>query len=188
MNTRNYSTALAVLAAGLTIAPVTVARAIPQDETAGKGSATLARAADGAGDLQGTWTWTTISSVGYRDTVTKQLAEPSGMSARFTFLPNGRYKYFFFVRQRTYSMVTEAATTEEGTVTFNPDAGTFTMKPTRGHYKGSTGSRLIDRDMTASERKPHVYRYEWREGDGGKKQLYIGPNADSLSLFKRADG
>ena len=84
-------------------------------------------------------------------------------------------------------MVTEAATTEEGTATFNPD-GTFTMKPTKGHYKGSTGSRIIDRDMTAAERKPQTYRYEWREGDGGKKQLYIGPSATSLSLFKRAGG
>jgi hypothetical protein len=188
MNTRNHFAAFAVLAGGLTITPATVAMAHPQEESAGKRPAASARTADGAGDLQGTWSWTTISSVGYRDTVTKQLAEPSGMSARFTFLPNGRYKYFFYVRQRTYSLVTESATTEEGTVTFNPDAGTFTMKPTKGHYKGSTGSRLIDRDMTAAERKPHVYRYEWREGDGGKKQLYIGPTADSLSLFKRADG
>jgi len=161
---------IAALAASMTIALVRPA-------VAQKGTAPA--------DMIGTWTWTTISSVNYQDTVTKQLAEPSGMSARFTFLPNGRFKYFFYVRQRTYSLVTEAATTEEGTVTFNPD-GTFTMKATKGHYKGNTGSRIIDRDMTATERKPHIYHYEWREADGGKKQLYIGPSADSLSPFQRA--
>jgi hypothetical protein len=133
-------------------------------------------------DLVGSWSWTTISSVNYRDTTTNRLMEPSGMSARFTFTKDGRYKSFFYVRQRTYSLVTEATTTEEGTVSFNDD-GTFTMRPERGHYKGSTGSRLIDRPMTAAERKPKVYHWEWR-GEGGKRQLHIGPDEKSMSLFK----
>jgi hypothetical protein len=188
MNTRNRIAGFAALAAGLTIAPAHLAFAAPQDAPAGKRASATAGSGAVPGDLQGTWTWTTISSINYQDTVTKQLAEPSGMSARFTFLPNGRFKYFFYIRQRTYSLVSEAATTQEGTVTFNQD-GTFTMRTTKGHYKGNTGSRIIDRDMTAAElKKPQVYHYEWREGDGGKKQLYIGPSANSLSPFKRAEG
>lgn len=135
-------------------------------------------------DVIGEWSWTTISSVNYRDTTTNQLMEPSGMSAKFTFTRDGRYKKFFYVRQRTYSLVTESTTTEEGTVVFNAD-GTFLIKPTRGHYAGHTGTRPIDRDMTESERKPTTWYWEWRSADG-KRQLYIGPSKEALKLFKRA--
>ncbi len=138
-------------------------------------------------DLLGkTWSWTTISGVGYRDTITKQLAEPSGMSVRFTFTPDGRYDYFWYMRQRTFSLVTEATSTHQGKVTFNGD-GTFTLHPTKGHYKGSTGSKIVDRPMTEDEkRKPMTFAYEWRTEDG-KRQLYIGPSKSSLSRFKPAE-
>ncbi|HZP83162.1 MAG TPA: hypothetical protein VFB21_16085 [Chthonomonadaceae bacterium] len=135
-------------------------------------------------DLIGDWSWTTISRVNYVDTNTNQLMAPSGMSAKFTFTRDGRYKKFFYVRQRTYSLVSEATTTEEGTVTFGEDS--FTMHPEKGHYKGNTGSRLIDRDMTREERKVTTYRWEWRS-ENGKRLLYIGPDAKSLSLFKRSE-
>jgi hypothetical protein len=136
-------------------------------------------------DLVGTWSWTTISSVNYQNTTTGQLASPSGMSAKFTFTKDGRYTKFFYVTQRTYSLVTESTTTEEGTVTFNDD-GTFLVKPAKGHYKGHTGSRIIDRPMTDSERKPTTWYWEWRTVDG-KRQLYIGPGKSSMSQFKRAE-
>lgn len=135
-------------------------------------------------DLIGDWSWTTIGSVNYVDTNTNQLTAPSGMSAKFTFTRDGRYKKFFYVRQCTYSLVSEATTTEEGTVTFGEDS--FTMHPQKGHYKGNTGSRLIDRDMTREERKVTTYRWEWRS-ENGKRLLYIGPDAKSLSLFKRSE-
>jgi hypothetical protein len=138
-------------------------------------------------DLVGpTWSWTTISGVGYRDIVTKQLAAPSGMSARFTFTPDGRYDYFWYMRQRTYSLVTESTSTHQGRVTFNND-GTFTLHPAKGHYKGSSGSKIVDRPMTADEKKPMTFTYEWRNEEG-KRQLYIGPSKSSLSRFKRENG
>jgi hypothetical protein len=136
-------------------------------------------------DIVGAWSWTTISGVNYRDTITHQLASPSGMSAKFTFTKDGHYTKFFFISQRTYSLVTESTTTEEGTVTFNDD-GTFLVKPAKGYYKGNTGSRIIDRPMTDAERKPITWYWEWRTVDG-KKQLYIGPGKASLSPFKRAE-
>ena len=132
-------------------------------------------------DLVGTWSWTTIGSVGYVDTTTHQLAAPSGMSARFTFTADGRYQMFFYVRQQTYGMVSESTTTHEGTVVFAAD-GSFTMKPKKGHYRGHTGARVIDRAMTAAERKPVTYRWQWRDGDAGR-ELYLGPSATSLSRF-----
>lgn len=132
----------------------------------------------------GTWSWTTISSVNYRDSVGR-LSAPSGMSARFTFDRSGRYKFFYYIRQQTYSLVSEATTTEQGTVTFGKD-GTFTLRPTRGHYNGHTGSRIINRDMTAAERKPKVWYWEWRS-ENGKRNLYIGPGRSSMSLFKRSE-
>jgi hypothetical protein len=138
-------------------------------------------------DLVGpTWSWTTISGVGYRDIVTKRLAAPSGMSARFTFTPDGRYDYFWYMRQRTYSLVTESTSTHQGRVTFNGD-GTFTLYPAKGHYKGSSGSKIVDRPMTADEKKPMTFAYEWRNEEG-KRQLYIGPSKSSLSRFKRENG
>lgn len=134
------------------------------------------------GSLQGEWTWTTISSVNHVNKTTGALAEPSGMSAKFTFLPNGRYKMFFFVRQRTYNLVSQATTTEEGKVTFGK--GTFVLNPTRGHYKGYTGSRVIDRPMSLSDLKSKTYHWEWRI-ENGKRQLYMGPTQQSMSPFKR---
>jgi hypothetical protein len=136
-------------------------------------------------DLLGNWMWTTISSVNYRDTMTNQLLEPSGMAVRMSFGKDGRYTFFFYIRQRTYNLVTAATTTHEGTVTFNDD-NTFILRPVRGHYKGSTGSRIIDRDMTEEERKPTVYHWEWRTEDG-KRKLYMGPGAAGMSLFKPAE-
>jgi hypothetical protein len=133
-------------------------------------------------DVVGKWSWTTISSVNYQNTTTGQLTEPSGMSAKFTFSKDGRYTKFFYIHQRTYSLVTESTTTEEGTVNFNDD-GTFLVKPVKGYYKGHTGSRLIDRPMTDAERKPTTWFYEWRTVNG-KRQLYIGPAKGSLSPFK----
>lgn len=130
-----------------------------------------------------TWSWTTISSVNYQNKTTGQLSSPSGMSAKFTFLPNGRYKYFFYIRQQTYSLVTQATSTHEGTVTFNGD-GTFNLHAEKGHYTGNTGTKVIDRAMTDEERsKPQVFSYEWRR-ENGKRELYIGPSKSSLSRFR----
>jgi hypothetical protein len=133
-------------------------------------------------DMMGAWSWTTISGVNYRDTVTNALAEPSGMSVKFTFSPDGRYTKFFYVRQRTYSLVTQATTTEEGRVTFAQ--GSFTLHPEKGHYKGNTGSKIVDRPMTEQERKPSTYYWEWRT-DQGKQALYMGPTLTSLSRFTK---
>jgi hypothetical protein len=131
-------------------------------------------------DLLGEWSWTTIGSVNYLNTTTNQLAEPSGLSAKFTFTRDGRYKKFFYIRQRTYSLVTESTTTEEGTVTFGD--GTFTVHPEKGYYKGHTGTRIVDRPMTKEERKATAYHWEWRN-ENGTRRLYMGPDAKSLSRF-----
>ncbi|MEO7718908.1 MAG: hypothetical protein ABIY70_22135 [Capsulimonas sp.] len=133
--------------------------------------------------LMGSWSWTTISGVNYQNSVTGQLASPSGMSAKFTFTKDGHYKYFFYIHQRTYNLVTESTTTEEGVAVIDVD-GAITLKPSHGHYKGSTGSRLIDREMTADERKTRTFRWEWRTEDGARK-LYLGPDASSLRRFQR---
>lgn len=132
--------------------------------------------------LVGSWSWTTIGGVNYVDTTTGAMSAPSGMSARFTFTADGRYQMFFYVRQQTYGMVTESTTTHEGTVVFGAD-GSFTMKPKKGHYRGHTGARVIDRAMTAAERKPLTYRWQWRDGDDGR-ELYLGPSESAMSLFR----
>jgi hypothetical protein len=129
-----------------------------------------------------TWSWTTIGGVNYVDQKGTMM-EPSGMSASYTFTPDGRYKFFFYVRQRTYSLVTESTTNHSGKVTF-ADNNTFTVYPEKGTYKGHTGSRIIDRPMTESERKPVTWYYEWRT-ENGKRVLYIGPNKSSARPFKQ---
>ncbi|MES2463612.1 MAG: hypothetical protein V4671_23810 [Armatimonadota bacterium] len=132
--------------------------------------------------LTGTkWSMTTIGGVNYvRQNGT--LTEPSGMSASYKFTKDGRYDYFFYIRQRTYSLGSEATSTHSGTVKFS-DNNTFTLYPEKGWYKGNTGSRLIDRPMTAEERKPVQWYYEWRM-ENGKRVLYIGPSKSSVKLFK----
>jgi len=133
--------------------------------------------------IGGTWKWTTIGGVGYVNTTTGQMAEPSGMSARFTFTRDGHYTYFFFIHQRTYGMVSETTTTESGAVSFRDD-GTFLLTPSRGHYRGNAASTMIDRDMTPAERKARTFYWEWRTASG-KRQFYIGPGRSSLSPFTR---
>ena len=117
--------------------------------------------------------------------MTKKLADPSGMSAKFTFTRNGRFTKYFYVRQRTYSLVTESTTTSEGTYKDNGD-GTLTLVTEKGHYKGHTGSRIIDRPMTEAERTSGKWYYEWRNEDG-KRKFYFGPSRERLSPFKRAE-
>lgn len=158
----------------------------PVTAAAAKSPARNKAGGDTPADLVGpTWRWITISSVGHRDTVTKQLTEPSGMSVRFTFSRGSCHKYFFYVRQRTYNLVTESTSTHEGRVTFGGD-NTFTLRPAKGHYKGSTGSKIVDRPMTDDEKKPVTFFYEWRT-ENGKRQLYIGPSKSSLSRFQPAE-
>lgn len=128
------------------------------------------------------WSWTTISGVGYKNSTTGQLLSPSGMSAKFTFTKDGRYKKFFYIQQRTYDMVTQSTTTEDGTATFY-DNGTVLLTPVSGHYLGNIGSKIIDRDMTATERKPTTWSWEWRT-ENGKQKLYIGPGPSSLKPFE----
>jgi hypothetical protein len=129
-----------------------------------------------------TWSSTSISSSNYVNQY-GQMAEPSGMSASYTFTRDGRYKFFFYVRQRTYNLVSESTTRHEGKVTFTGE-NTFTVYPEKGTYKGNTGSRIIDRPMTARERKPVTWYYEWRTEDG-QRALYIGPNKASARRFKQ---
>jgi hypothetical protein len=131
--------------------------------------------------LLGSWRWTTISASNYYNPSTGQITDNAGgMSAAFTFAKNGTYKYNFYVRRRTYGLITESWTTEEGKVSFGN--GTFTLRPAKGHYRG-TGSMNVNRDMTAAERKPHTYIWRWEMRDG-KKVLLIGPSEPSLSIFK----
>ena len=167
---------------GLTFIAASGMCGLPTTAAPSSGAAVANSGSKTPADLLGSWSWTTISGVNYKDTTTGQLSAPSGMSAKFTFTRDGRYKFFFYVRQQTYSLVTESTTNAEGTVTFGDD-GTFTVRPTRGHYKGHTGSRIIDRPMTEAERKPVVWYWEWRTEDG-KRKLYIGPGKNSMSLFK----
>jgi len=134
-------------------------------------------------DFTGSWRWTTVSASGYANATTGLAMSPNGMSAQFVFLPDGRYKYYFYGHQRTYGFVTELMTSEEGTVTFNGN-GVFTTHAQRGHYNCHSGSSVTDRPKTASELKAKTYSYEWRTEDG-KRQLYIGTDASSMGLYKR---
>ena len=136
-------------------------------------------------DMLGSWRWTTISGTNYVDKTTGQINDNAGgMSVGFVFSPNGRYKFNFFVRRKTYGLVTEAYSTHEGTVKFGN--GQFTLTATKGHYRGSsTGGKTVDRPMTRDELKKNtVYLYKWETVDG-KRQLKIGPTLDSLSIFKK---
>jgi hypothetical protein len=58
----------------------------------------------------------------------------------------------------------------EGAVSFG-DNGAFTLRPIRGHYKGNTGSRPLDRPMTQAERKPMNFVYD-RRTEGDKRHPY----------------
>jgi hypothetical protein len=152
--------------------------------TAAEKPASTAKKGAVPAELVGNWRWTTISGTNYVDRSTGQITDNAGgMSTGFTFGKDGRYKFNFYIKQRTYGLLTESYTTEEGTVTFQP--GTFTVQPTKGHYRGSsTGGRKVDRPMTKSEMKKKVYLWRWQTKDG-QRQLMMGPSEQSLSHFKK---
>lgn len=149
------------------------------------GTAALADNAGVPADMLGSWRWTTISGTNYVDKTTGEITgNAGGMSVGFVFNKNGRYKFNFFVRQKTYSLVTEAYSTHEGTVQFAD--GKFTLIAEKGHYRGSsTGGKVVNRPMTKAELKQNTnYLYKWETVDG-KRQLKIGPTVNSMSIFKR---
>jgi hypothetical protein len=135
-------------------------------------------------EMLGTWRWTTISGSNYVGRDGRITDNAGGMSVTFTFMPGNRYKFFFFVRQKTYSLVTEATTTHEGTVVFGKDR--FTLKPVKGHYRGSsTGSKVVNRSMSRAEmKKNNVYAWKWAE-ENGKKFLMAGPGSTPSSRFTK---
>jgi hypothetical protein len=140
--------------------------------------------------MLGEWRWTTIHGHYFVDERTGRYAgDGGGMAVHFTFLPNGRYKMFFFVKMRpTAGLGSQSTTTEEGTVTFRPD-GTFVTHPEKGWYKGiQINGALIDRPMAAHERKEVVYGWKW-DGSGGGRTLQIsrGGVAGPYSGFKKAN-
>jgi len=168
--------------------PVAPAKSTSPEQKAHNASASSSYKGNGAvpAELIGSWRWTTISGSNYVDRTTGQITDNAGgMSAGFTFEKDGHYKFNFYVRQRTYGLVTEAFTTHEGTVTF--EAGKFTLHPTKGHYRGSIAGKPLDRPMSQDEmKKNNVYFWKWATKDG-KRQLMVGPSEDSMSHFKPAD-
>ncbi len=141
-------------------------------------------------EVLGEWRWTTIHGHYFVDERTGRYAgDGGGMAVHFTFLPNGRYKMFFFVKMRpTVGLGSQSTTTEEGTVTFRPD-GTFVTHPEKGWYKGiQMNGALIDRPMAAHERKEVVYGWKW-DGSGAGRTLQIsrGGKEGPYSTFKKAN-
>lgn len=135
-------------------------------------------------DMVGKWRWSSVSMSNYENSTTGAIEGGGGMSTAFTFTKDGRYTFNFYMKVRTYSLVSEANTYSEGTVIWSN--GEFILHPTKGHYLSWYGGRKkTDRDMTASERKKNTHWYFKWEDKGGTRVPMMGMSPTILSQFKR---
>lgn len=140
--------------------------------------------------LLGEWGFTTISGTTYWDKGTgAYLGSGTGGSQTYTFLPNGRYKMFNYIKSRMYSWETQCLTWEEGTVAFSGNKVTIT--PTGGKYQvidNQVASKNYTRPMTEEEVRKNVKQYYWHtENQNGKPVLIMGSAPDKSATYKRAE-
>ncbi|RYX84381.1 hypothetical protein EON83_10740 [bacterium] len=151
------------------------------------GSASIANASvarnSTPSEMVGKWRWSTQSLINYENQTTGSI-DGSGMSTSLTFTKDGRYTFNFYVKMRTYNLVSEANTYSEGTVTWKN--GQFTLHPVKGHYLGwYNGKQKTNRDMTTAERQKNTqWHWKWDIKDN-KRVLMMGMTPTNLSQFKR---
>jgi hypothetical protein len=140
-----------------------------------------------ASNLVGTWGFTTISGTTYWDAQTGAYrGSGSGGSQSYTFIRNGTYKMFNYIKARTYGFETQALTWENGTYAVSGDR--ITLRPTSGKYQVISTSRNYTRPMTASELQKNVKQRYWsieKDANSGKSVLLMGENPNSVSRYKR---
>lgn len=137
-----------------------------------------ASAGSSPGALTGQWGFTSISGTTYWDKSTgAYLGSGTGGSQSYTFLGNGRYKMFNYIKTRQYNWEIQALTWEDGTVSVSGDTLVFT--PTSGKYQvidSAVAKNNYTRPMTAEELKKNAKRKPWsitRDERTGKPVLVI---------------
>ncbi len=135
----------------------------------------------------GCWGFTTISGTTYWDRSTgAYMGSGTGGSQSYTFLGNGRYKMFNYIKARTYGFETQALTWENGSYAVSGDR--ITLRPTSGKYQVISSSRNYTRPMTASELQKNRKQRFWAvetDANTGKPVLLMGDNPNSVSRYKR---
>lgn len=137
--------------------------------------------------LRGKWIYGSVSPTTYWDSSSGRfLGNARGSAGIFEFDATGHYKQYVYLEMRTYNLVTTVWTVHEGKVEF--DKKTFTIRPTKGHYKSDSGSRHIDRDMTPEELQKAVTTYNWKlKRDDEGREHFVIPFDDGSSFDYRRD-
>lgn len=136
--------------------------------------------------VQGKWIYGSVGALTYWDSDTgKFLGNARGNAGIFEFDNAGNYKQYTYIEMRTYGLVTKVWTVHEGKVEFTDN--TFTIRPTKGHYDSTSGSRKIDRDMTEEELKKAVTTYHWQttKDDDGREHFIIPFDDGSKFDYRR---
>lgn len=151
-----------------------------------------AAASPGGGPLQGRWTVTSISGTTYFDKNTgAYLGSGTGGSQSYTFLPDGRYKLFNYIKTRSYGWETEALTWEEGTATVEGDR--VILRPTGGKYQvkdNQVAKNNYERPMTGEELKKNAKTFVWSLGQDsrtGKPALMLGSEKSKQVQYTRVE-
>lgn len=165
------------------------ASSAPQRSTprAASGSSPGTRGGQPASSLAGSWGFTTISGTTYWDRSTgAYMGSGTGGSQSYTFMRNGRYKMFNYIKARTYGFETQALTWENGNYAVSGDR--ITLRPTSGKYQVISTSRNYTRPMTASELQKNVKQNYWKienDDNTGKPVLMMSSDRSSYSRYKR---
>lgn len=110
--------------------------------------------------VQGRWIATETSASSDEDDNGRSLGAGSGNAQISKFDGHGGYHHYMQMEVRTYSFVTRARNSCEGTVTFSGD--TLSLHPTTGHYHVESGGHVTDRPMNAEDLGRVTKTYHWR--------------------------
>lgn len=168
----------------------TIPRSVaPQRNTARPASSSVntARSGQSASRLTGKWGFTTISGTTYWDRSTgAYMGSGTGGSQSYTFMANGRYKMFNYIKARTYGLEMQTLTWEDGTYSVSGDR--VTLRPTSGKYQVISSSRNYTRPMTSSELQKNIKQRYWmieNDANSGRPVLMMGADKSSYSRYKR---
>ncbi|WP_128548338.1 hypothetical protein [Larkinella soli] len=116
----------------------------------------------------GKWMYGTFSMSNFWTYDGKYGGKPYEQALVLDFKANGTYEQYIINAVTSYNCKTEAFTYMKGKVKFDEEAGTFTLTPTEGNYRGFYScypSQNFKRDARKDELRQETFYYET---DGGR--------------------
>jgi hypothetical protein len=125
-------------------------------------------------ELQGEWTYGTISSVQYYNPNNGHWGQVNGAGDRFNLEPNGDYERSRLLQLTTYGCESYLFIWEKGTIKLDFDKSQITFQPADGAVKSQSCSAANSYEKKGpGSVKPETYDAEMGEDSNGKTLLRL---------------